>query len=95
MDWKFDNINREWILSDGTDEFCKICIKNNDKAKVNKFKTKSLIHKMLCGKQKNIKMDKKNNTWYCIKERKFSDKTEMEKYITVKKKELLSYLKNF
>lgn len=95
MEWNFDNINNEWVLSEDADVFCKICIKKNDKAKKNKLKTKVLIHKMLCGKKKSNYLTKKNNTWFCIKEKKFSDKAGMEKYINVKKKDLKRYLNNF
>lgn len=95
MEWNYDSINKEWSLSDGNDIFCKVCIKKNEKAPVNKLKTKVLIHKMLCGKKKSYKMTKKNNTWYCIKEKRFNNNEEMEVYIDTKRKELLRYLKNF
>ena len=88
MEWKFDNINKEWNLGDESDIFCKIAIKENPKAPTNKFKVKVLLHKMLCGKKKSIQIKRKKHTWYCTKERKFSDMSKAENYIKIKQKEL-------
>ena len=95
MEWKYDNINKEWALTDGSDIFSKIVIKENIKAAKNKFKVKVLLHKMLCGKKKYTKLERKKNTWYVIKEKKFSDLSKLENYIKIKQNELLKYLSNF
>lgn len=95
MEWKYDNLNKEWNLGDDSDIFCKLVIKENKKSPANKYKVKVLLHKMLCGKKKSIQIKRKKHTWYSLKEKKFSELSQLESYIKIKQKELKKYLENF
>ncbi|HOK40522.1 MAG TPA: hypothetical protein PLD27_05730 [bacterium] len=94
MEWKFDNINNVWELVDNSEVFCKIVIQERKNNPKNKYRVKVIIHKMLCGKKRYKELEKKKNTWYSITEKKFKNIKELEKYINIKKKELIDYFKH-
>ena len=91
MDWKHDQINNCWILSDNTEIVSKIYIKTKEN-QINKYIVKTILQSVYLGSKKFKKLEKTGKNWYS-KIRKFKTQKEVDDYIEIKKKEILKIVK--
>ena len=91
MDWKLDQINNCWVLSDNTEIVSKIYIKIKEN-QINKYIVKTILQSVYLGSKKFKKLENKGNNWDS-KIRKFKTKDEVDKYIEIKKKDILKIVK--
>ena len=91
MDWKHDQSNNCWVLGSGDEFASKIYIKIKEN-QVNKYIAKTIIHSVYLGSKQFKKLDKSGKNCKS-KIRKFKTKEELDKYIEIKKKDILKIVK--
>ena len=85
MEWRYENLKKEWNLFFEGESVIKLKLLETPKNKVNKFAVKIFFSEFLLSKNKLKKIKGKNQTWLKQVAKKFKTINDMEKYISLKK----------